>query len=100
MPRILSSLQDVTIQAGKRLVLICNTSADPAAQISWMKDNLQLSERSELGQDNATLTIESTVFDDGGKYSCVATNRQGNASSSAIIEVQGTGFSCIVRYLN
>ena len=97
LPRILSPLQDVIIQAGDRLVLICNSSADPAAQISWAKDDLPLpSKRIKLHNNNSTLVIESTVFDDDGKYSCLAWNRQGNASSSAIIEVQGTRSFCMV----
>ena len=79
------------------MVLICNTSADPAAQISWAKDDLSLpSKRIKLHNNNSTLVIESTVFDDDGKYSCLAWNRQGNASSSAIIEVQGTQSFCMV----
>ena len=97
LPRILSPLRDVIIQAGERLVLICNISADPAAQISWTKDDLSLpSKRIKLHNNNSTLVIESTVFDDDGKYSCLAWNRQGNASSSAIIEVQGTQSFCMV----
>ena len=79
------------------MVLICNTSADPAAQISWAKDDLSLpSKRIKLHNNNSTLVIESTVFDDDGKYSCLAWNRQGNASSSAIVEVQGTRSFCMV----
>ena len=96
LPRILSPLQNIIIQVGKRLELTCNTSADPAAEISWTKDNLQLPSSAKLGMHNSTLTIESTVIDDDGKYTCFAKNRQGNTSSSATVEVQGTWCFCMV----
>ena len=95
-PRILSPLQDIIIQVGKRLELTCNTSADPAAVISWTKDNLQLPSSAKLGMHNSTLIIESTVIDDDGEYTCFAKNRQGNTSSSATVEVQGTWRFCLV----
>ena len=95
-PRILSPLQDIIIQVGKRLELNCNTSADPAAEISWTKDNLQLPSSAKLGMHNSTLIIESTVIDDDGEYKCFAKNRQGNTSSSATVEVQGTWRFCLV----
>lgn len=88
-PRILPLLQDVTIHAGERLELTCNVSADPVAQILWTKDNSQPPPRATLDNNNFTLIIESVIFDDDGRYTCVATNRQGNASSSATVEVQG-----------
>ena len=89
-PRLLSPLEDVAIQVGGRLVLICNVSADPIARISWTKNNLTLPPHYKLEAGNSTLVIESVSFEDDGEYRCVATNRQGNVSSRATVEVQGT----------
>ena len=39
--------------------------------------------------------IETVEISDDGNYSCVAINRQGNASSTAAVLVQGMSASCI-----
>ena len=89
LPLILSPLQTVTINVGKRLVLTCNTSGDPAAQVSWTKNEFGLPARARLELGNSTLVIDNVQFEDDGEYRCTAANRQGNVSSSAIVEVQG-----------
>ena len=89
LPLILSPLHNVTINVGKRLVLTCNTSGDPAAQVSWTKNEVGLPARARLDLGNSTLVIDNVEFADDGEYKCTATNRQGNVSSSAIVEVQG-----------
>ena len=89
LPLILSPLQNVTVDVGKRLVLTCNTSGDPAAQVSWTKNEFGLPARTRLELGNSTLVIDNVQFADDGEYRCTAANRQGNVSSSAIVEVEG-----------
>ena len=95
LPEILSPLQDVVITAGENLKLTCNISADPPAIIRWTKDSSQKIPRASLLNNNFTLMIETVEISDDGNYSCVAINRQGNASSSAAVQVQGMSASCI-----
>ena len=83
LPEILSPLQDLVITAGENLKLTCNISADPPAIIRWTKDSSQKIPRASLLNNNFTLMIETVEISDDGNYSCVAINRQGNASSSA-----------------
>ena len=89
LPEILSPLQDLVITAGENLKLTCNISADPPAIIRWTKDSSQKIPRASLLNNNFTLMIETVEISDDGNYSCVAINRQGNASSSAAVQVQG-----------
>ena len=95
LPEILSPLQDLVITAGENLKLTCNISADPPAIIRWTKDSSQKIPRASLLNNNFTLMIETVEISDDGNYSCVAINRQGNASSSAAVQVQGMCASCI-----
>ena len=89
LPKILSPLQDLVITAGENLKLTCNISADPPAIIRWTKDSSQKIPRASLLNNNFTLMIETVEISDDGNYSCVAINRQGNASSTAAVQVQG-----------
>ena len=89
-PRIVSPLGDVSVHVGHTLELTCNASADPAAHVQWTKESSELPTRAVFQNKNATLVIRDVTFDDEGRYSCLATNRQGNCSSSSFVEVVGT----------
>ena len=85
----MSSLEDVSIPVGEKLELACNVSADPAAQILWTKDGTRLPSSAALTNNNSTLSFGGVTFDVQGTYTCTASNRQGNVSSSATVTVQG-----------
>nr|XP_014353376.1 PREDICTED: opioid-binding protein/cell adhesion molecule homolog [Latimeria chalumnae] len=73
---------DSTVPEGGAPTLTCETESNPPAQITWYKDGIQYSRSSEK-----TLQFANVTRQDGGNYSCVATNTLGNHTSESIIVI-------------
>lgn len=84
-----------------RFVLMCQVlDGDGPIQIKWFKDNQELNfdfqpsqadsvellSRDELG---SSLLFRHVRFENGGNYTCIATNPFGSSSYSSIMSVKG-----------
>ena len=75
---------------GERLTLTCRANED-TKEIRWTKDGVPVNSRANISRigNNSTLVIENVLTSDSGKYSCMAVNKAGSASSSVDIRVTG-----------
>ena len=75
---------------GERLSLTCQAT-EATEDIRWTKDYVSVIVRARIQQigNNSTLVIEKVLTSDSGKYSCMAVNKAGSASSFVDITVTG-----------
>ncbi|XP_019711489.1 M-protein, striated muscle isoform X9 [Hippocampus comes] len=91
--RVAGGLPDVvTIQEGKALNLTCNISGEPLPQVTWLKNDKELTSnehcilRFESGKfASFTITAVSTV--DTGKYSILVKNKYGTERAEFTVSV-------------
>ncbi|XP_061778091.1 M-protein, striated muscle isoform X4 [Nerophis ophidion] len=95
--RVAGGLPDVvTIQEGKALQLTCNISGDPMPEVTWLKNEKELTSdkhcilKLESGKF-ASFTITGVSTLDTGKYSILVKNKYGTESAEFTLEVtEGT----------
>ncbi|KAK1794796.1 hypothetical protein P4O66_010000 [Electrophorus voltai] len=93
-PEFLVPLSDVVCESGEKVTIRCKVGGQPRASVSWRgPDRAPLSDggrrvltHSETGE--ATLCISAVTVEDGGVYTCIATNDVGMVTSSARLRVQ------------
>uniref|UniRef100_A0A4W4FK17 non-specific serine/threonine protein kinase n=1 Tax=Electrophorus electricus TaxID=8005 RepID=A0A4W4FK17_ELEEL len=97
-PEFLVPLSDVVCESGEKVTIRCKVGGQPRASVSWRgPDRAPLSDggrRVETGE--ATLCISAVTVEDGGVYTCIATNDVGVVTSSARLRVQGPSNDGIV----
>uniref|UniRef100_A0AAQ5ZBT8 MAM domain containing glycosylphosphatidylinositol anchor 2a n=1 Tax=Amphiprion ocellaris TaxID=80972 RepID=A0AAQ5ZBT8_AMPOC len=90
-PSIKLLLDDpLVVNPGETITLVCVASGgDPPPTLSWVRPGgEELPRRSRV--KGGTLTVPAITVDDGGAYSCVASNNVGNpAKKSSTILVRG-----------
>ncbi|XP_047467686.1 MAM domain-containing glycosylphosphatidylinositol anchor protein 2 isoform X1 [Mugil cephalus] len=90
-PSIRLLLDDpLVVNPGETIALVCVASGgDPPPTLRWTRpEGEELPKRSVV--NGGTLTLPSVTVDDGGAYSCVASNNVGNAAKkSTTILVRG-----------
>nr|XP_046227623.1 M-protein, striated muscle isoform X3 [Scatophagus argus] len=95
--RVAGGLPDVvTIQEGKALNLTCNISGDPVPEVTWLKNDREITSdehcilKFESGKF-ASFTITGVNTSDSGKYSILVKNKYGTESGDFTLEVtEGT----------
>ena len=86
----ISSKPHPSLLEGERLSLTCQ--ADEATKdVRWTKDDVSVIARARIQQvaNNSILVIEKVLTSDSGKYSCMAINMAGSASSFVDVTVTG-----------
>ena len=82
---------ELDVRDGSFLELRVQVKGDPDPQITWTKDGkaLSSSEILEVKYKNGvgTVTIKETFPEDGGKYSCKATNTKGSVETSCKVKI-------------
>ena len=75
---------------GQRLSLTCQANG-ATKDIRWTKDDGPVTARAIIFPtgNNSTLVIENVLTSDSGKYSCIAVNKAGSASTFVDITVTG-----------
>ncbi|XP_076008806.1 triple functional domain protein isoform X2 [Genypterus blacodes] len=94
-PEFLIPVSDVLCESGDSVTLRCKVCGRPRSTVTWRgPDNNTLSNNghysitySETGE--AALRILRVTIEDGGVYTCVATNVTGSVTSSASLRVSG-----------
>ncbi|CAI5672930.1 unnamed protein product [Oreochromis niloticus] len=95
--RVAGGLPDVvTIQEGKALNLTCNISGNPVPEVTWLKNDREITSdehcilKFESGKF-ASFTITGVNTSDSGKYSILVKNKYGTESGDFTVEVtEGT----------
>ena len=87
---MMSSKPHPSLLEGERLSLTCQAN-EASMEIRWTKDYVPVNTRASIFPigNNSTLVIEKVLTSDSGKYSCIAVNRAGSASSFVTITVTG-----------
>ncbi|XP_051266976.1 myomesin-1 isoform X5 [Dicentrarchus labrax] len=91
--RVAGGLPDVvTIQEGKALNLTCNISGDPIPEVTWLKNDREITSddhcilKFESGKF-ASFTITAVNTADSGKYSILVKNKYGTESGDFTVSV-------------
>ena len=79
---------NVTLLIGSNLTLSCAAIGDPKPDFHWSKNGSRNIPRARYLENNSTLVIDKVEIADEGVYKCTVTNRAGNDSSSAKVDVQ------------
>lgn len=91
-PSFLTGLKpDLQIKDGTRLELKVSVKGDPDPQVTWTKDGslISSSEIMEVKYKNgvASVIINEVFPEDGGKYTCKATNTKGSVETSSKVQI-------------
>ena len=83
--KILSRPQNRTVRIGELFVLECNASGEPAPQIHWLKNGVEM----RRTNSNSTLSLEIDAADlqSGGTYVCEAGNEFGTSRVAFVINI-------------
>ncbi|XP_047424246.1 myomesin-1 isoform X3 [Mugil cephalus] len=103
--RVAGGLPDVvTIQEGKALNLTCNISGNPVPEVTWLKNDREITSdehcilKFESGKF-ASFTITAVNTSDSGKYSILVKNKYGTESGDFTLEItEGTPDLGITSY--
>ena len=92
-PEFTDKLHEVETTEGATASFFATVSGKPRPEIQWFKDGkpFREDERTELEENpdgSLKLTISDATLDDEGDYKCVATNRAGEAATSAELLVE------------
>ncbi|XP_067024043.1 peroxidasin homolog [Acropora muricata] len=84
----MSSKPHPSLLEGERLSLTCQAN-EATKQIRWTKNGIPVNARANIFPlgTSSTLVIEKVLTSDSGKYSCMAFNRAGSASSFVDVTV-------------
>ena len=88
-PRILQHLQNDDVQNGTSYNITCNAYGDPALIYLWTKDGNRNIPNAKQVNGNKTLQINQVTIDNEGTYTCMVSNIEGNASTTANVTVFG-----------
>jgi len=91
-PSFLTGLKpELSIKDGSRLELKVQVKGDPDPQVSWLKDGKPIAsnEIMEVKYKNgvASVTINEVFPEDGGKFTCKATNTKGSVETSSKVTI-------------
>ena len=86
----ISSKPHPSLLEGERLSLTCQAN-EATKDMRWTKDDVSVIARARVQQigNNSTLVIKKVMTSDSGKYSCMAFNKAGSASSFVDVTVTG-----------
>ncbi|KAF5283747.1 hypothetical protein FQR65_LT02641 [Abscondita terminalis] len=85
-PKVTVEPQQVTVDQGSTIEIRCIATGSPAPTIKWTRVNDPLSTNAQ--QIGPVLKIQNVQIRDRGVYVCVASNNNGIAQGSSIIEVE------------
>uniref|UniRef100_A0A8B9H722 Hemicentin-1 n=1 Tax=Astyanax mexicanus TaxID=7994 RepID=A0A8B9H722_ASTMX len=89
---------EVSVLLNDSIQLVCRAEGTPPPTIQWLKDGQVLRRTGlkniRISPDGSTLTVTAAHTSDGGKYTCVATNKAGEEDKHCIFfsvppEIQG-----------
>ncbi|XP_071495626.1 uncharacterized protein [Diadema antillarum] len=91
-PEILKPLETMKAKDGKPITMTCHIKGTPTPTLAWFRQSTPIPATEEFKMEYdgevAKLTIEEVYPEDSGKYTCVAKNQAGTASTSAELLVE------------
>ena len=88
-PSIVTSPVSTVVNETDVASLQCEVKGNPVPQITWLKENTSLPADKRIVQSRGGLMIKDVTSQDGGVYTCVASNILGLITKSTTITVQG-----------
>ena len=94
-PEFTNTLKDQEVTLSTDLVLVCMVTAMPDPDVKWIKDGRAVpkgrssSFRQSYDEGLATLTVRDVIRRDGGQYTCVASNSEGEVMCSCNVSITG-----------
>ncbi|XP_022252996.1 Down syndrome cell adhesion molecule-like protein Dscam2 isoform X3 [Limulus polyphemus] len=97
-PVILSAFTEQVLKPGVDLSLSCTATGNPIPQITWTLEELGIPELSRIrlgdyvtsrGHVVSYVNISNVRVEDGGEYTCMATNMAGVVTHSATVSIYG-----------
>ena len=88
-------LQNLTILKANKAIFQCEVRGSPDTDVKWYKDGKQIFPSTDYLIDydrisgQCRLSISEAYNQDGGQYSCVASNTAGNDSTTAWLVIKG-----------
>ena len=76
-------IEKQTIMEGHNCTVVCNAFGIPVPMVSWIKGG-----GGDKSADGSELVLTNIRRNEAGQYRCDASNKCGNASETATIEVQ------------
>ncbi|GFT67998.1 hypothetical protein NPIL_385641 [Nephila pilipes] len=92
-PKFIKPVSTAVVTEGEKILLEGHYEGSPEPQIQWFKDDIELKNRpglqiSSSGGKHTSLFILKSAESDSGRYSCVASNSAGKATSIADVRVK------------
>ena len=88
-PSIVAPPKSVVVNETGIASLQCEVEGNPEPKVTWLKDNSSLRADTRIVTSHGGLMITDVTSQDGGIYTCLATNILGKLSSLATLSVQG-----------
>lgn len=98
IPEFREAFREMTIKQGENILLKCTLSSNSPVKVTWKLDDMDIvphkrldiqSHTNHFGDTISALNVTESRVEDGGVYKCIATNRVGNVTNSARINIWG-----------
>ncbi|KAK2186867.1 hypothetical protein NP493_186g03131 [Ridgeia piscesae] len=90
-PRFVKRFRDQDAVIGSSARLVCKTIGEPAPHVKWLKDGIPVAPTDNVQLDTQgtlySLSIATVTQEDAGTYECVARNKAGDDTCSAVLTV-------------
>ena len=88
MPVISADVANVTVVRGNVATLRCTATGEPVPGQRWTRDGQEVSgTRFQVSEGGRVLTISDARVEDGGVYTCHASNSAGADSATVTVDV-------------
>ncbi|KAL1402939.1 hypothetical protein pipiens_005861, partial [Culex pipiens pipiens] len=92
-PRFIESIKPTRVMDGEKLILACQVHAAPLPKVQWYHNQQQIIETKDkqIHQDSTgrcVLTISEVFPEDTGEYTCIASNKLGEAVCKTSVNVE------------
>uniref|UniRef100_A0A8C5MY78 Microfibril associated protein 3 like n=1 Tax=Leptobrachium leishanense TaxID=445787 RepID=A0A8C5MY78_9ANUR len=103
LPVITSRVDHIIAKEGSSVIIQCNIHGHPDPQFQWYNSNGHLLKEEDDGKwwilDSGLLNITSVLFEDRGKYTCMATNSHGSVNNTVTLRVIFTSGDMGIYYM-
>ncbi|XP_065792283.1 hemicentin-1 isoform X4 [Muntiacus reevesi] len=88
-PNIMGEEQNVSVLISQAVELLCQSDAIPPPTLTWLKDGRPLLKKPGLSvtENGSVLKIEDAQVQDGGRYTCEATNVAGKTEKNYNVNI-------------
>ena len=91
--------EEVIVNAGETVTVLCTANGTPRAQISWYKGRNKITSSRRIAvSSHGYLVINAVDMSDSGYYTCLGNNSAGQDSVTIIIQVQGEFYTSTVKF--